>query len=253
MDKLNNRQSDILSRLQTKEPLQVEELADLFEVSQQTVRKDINQMCDQGLVRRIHGGVSLPAPLKNTSFDSRELKNSNLKERLGKLAAEQIPDGSSILLGIGTTALFAARALNSHKDLRIATNNLRAADILCGQPNHDVFISGGQLRHSDQDVVGEQTTRFFDGFYADIGLIGVGAIHPELGLMEYDPLEADVARAIARNSKTLILVADHTKWFKKATIKSLPFDHVDQFVTSEIQDSLLSKLPMECETHLLVT
>ncbi len=251
MTKLNSRQNDILVWLQSNEQLQVEELATQFEVSQQTIRKDINQMCELGLVRRLHGGVSLPAPLHNSSFVSREFTNEDIKAQLGKITAQLIPNGSSILLGIGTTALYTARALENHKELRIITNNLRAAEILCQQPEHEVYVAGGKLRHSDQDVVGEQTSRFFDSFYVDFGILGSGALLPQHGLMEYDPIEAEIGNAIARNASEIILVADHSKWKRKATVKSLSFNQVHQFVTSELEDKYLPYIPEHCHLHTL--
>jgi DeoR family glycerol-3-phosphate regulon repressor len=245
--KLNTRQNSILNSLQTQDQLHVEDLAIEFEVSQQTVRKDINLMCEQGLVRRLHGGVALPARLQNESFGARELVNAEAKKQLAHTAARIIPNGSSLILGIGTTALYTARALKDHIGLRIVTNNLRAAELLCQQPNHEVYVAGGKLRHSDQDVVGEQTTRFFDGFFVDYGILGAGALHSEFGLMEYDPLEAEIGRAIARNCKQTLLVADQSKWKRQATVKSLAFSEVNQFVTDQLEVTYADVLPGTCE------
>ena len=249
MAKLNTRQNSILNSLQTQDQLHVEDLAIEFKVSQQTVRKDINLMCEQGLVRRLHGGVALPARLQNESFGSRELVNAEAKIQLANTAANIIPNGSSLILGIGTTALYTARALNNHTGLRIVTNNLRAAEILCQQPNHEVYVAGGKLRHSDQDVVGEQTTRFFDGFFVDFGVLGAGALHRDFGLMEYDPLEAEIGCAIARNCKQTLLIADESKWKRQATVKSLAFSKIEQFVTDQLPVEYADNLPSTLELY----
>ncbi|EAR08329.1 DeoR/GlpR family DNA-binding transcription regulator [Reinekea blandensis] len=246
MTLFNHRQERILAQLQTTDLLQVDALADQFQVSQQTVRKDINQLSEQGLVRRVHGGVSLPAPLHNASFESRQATNAPLKQQIARKVAEVIPDGACVFLGIGTTVSYAARALSEHQDMRILTNNLRAAEHLSESPHHEVFVSGGRLRPADQDVVGELTTRFFDGFYADYGVIGVGALHRTFGLMEYNPFEADVSKAIARNCRQLVLVADDSKWQRNATVKTLPMTSVDVLVTNRLSPAQRGTIPAEC-------
>lgn len=246
MTHYNQRQQSILAQLQSTEQLQVDALAEQFEVSQQTIRKDINQLSEQGLVRRVHGGVSLPAPLHNTSFEARQTTNAQIKQRLANRAAQLIPDGACVLMGIGTTVAYTARALQHHKDMRILTNNLRAAEQLYSAAHHEVHVSGGRLRPNDQDVVGEQTTRFFDGYFADFGVIGVGALHPELGLLEYDPLETDVTRAIACNCRHLILVADDSKWQRKATVKTLGFDCLGHLVTNRLSPLQRRVIGHEC-------
>ncbi|WP_428034641.1 DeoR/GlpR family DNA-binding transcription regulator [Amphritea sp.] len=234
--KLNERQNIILNLLQESEQLEVDSLSDQFGVSSQTIRKDINQMCDLGLVRRLHGGVGLPTANQNISFNSREMINSEVKRRMAAALAALIPDGASVMLGIGTSVSHAARALINHRRLRIITNNLNVASILCEQPEIEVLVSGGQLRHNDRDLVGENVTRFLDNFRVDFGIIGTGALDQNRGLMDFDPLEADVSRAILRNCGQAVLLADQSKWKRRAMVQVAPFTALSKFITDELSD-----------------
>lgn len=232
--KLNVRQNSILHLLQQSETLEVEKLAEHFDVSTQTIRKDINQLSEVGLARRVHGGVSLPTGTHNISFHSRELINAPLKRQLAETFAEQVPDGASLILGIGTTMSFLARALLQHKNLRVFTNNLNVAAVLCAQPEIEVLMTGGALRHADQDLIGESVTRFFDHFHVDYGVLGGGGLSSQHGILEYDPLEGDVSRSILRNCDQSVLLADHSKWQRRAGVKVAGFDAIDYFFTDEL-------------------
>lgn len=235
--KLNVRQQKILNWLQERQRLEIDHLAEGFAVSSQTIRKDINQLCEQGLARRLHGGVSLPTEGRNLSFTSRHVTHAAEKQSMARFLATQIPPGASIFLGIGTSVSHAAHQLLDHKGLRVVTNNLDVAGILCDEPDIEVLVAGGQLRHNDRDTVGESVTRFFDQFQVDVGVIGSGALHPQLGLLDFDPLEADISRAVLRNSRRSILLADQSKWQRQADVKVAPFQAIDQLITDTLPDT----------------
>lgn len=232
--KLNARQNDILLRLQDQDLLEVEALAALFGVSTQTIRKDINQLSEQGLVRRLHGGVG-PAPKhSNLSFITRQGLNISAKQTIAQALLNSIPEGASVFLGIGSTVAHAAKALLARHSLRVITNNLDVAAILCDNPRIDVLLTGGRLRHRDRDVVGEMTTRSLDGYRADFGVFGTGAINIDQGLMEFDPADAELTQAIARNAEHRVLIMDDSKWQRRALVKTLGFEQIDTLITNEL-------------------
>ena len=231
--KITERQQSILDWAQQSEHLEVDALVDRFGVTPQTIRRDINQLCESGLLRRRYGGVSLPSSVANLSFSSRQVLNHFAKQAIARRVAAMIPDNSSVYLGIGTTLEFVARELSRHQGLKVLTNNLNIASLLCGSPTIDVTVSGGQLRHNDHDVVGQETTRFFTDYYADYGLIGTGSLDPQRGLMDFDRREAQISRAILDNSRHRILVADVSKWERQALAKVAPFTALDWFVTDQ--------------------
>lgn len=250
---LNDRQNIILNLLQDSEQLSVDDLAERFAVSTQTIRKDINQLCEQGLARRLHGGISLPATTRNISYHSRQTIRSASKQHMAERLADKIPEGASLFLGIGTSVALFAKALCHHKRIRILTNNLDVANILCDQPETEVIVAGGTLRHNDRDLVGESVTRFIEQFRVDFGVIGSGGLSPEHGLLDFDPSEADVSRAILNNARQRVLLADSTKWSRKPMVKVAPFNQIDLFVTDLLPDHSLADTLSDQGVKLITT
>lgn len=233
---LNERQDRILALLNHRGELEVEQLSEQFSVSTQTIRKDLNQLCELGLARRIHGGVSLPASALNLSYGSREQLNAGVKHKMAQALAARIPDGSTLMLGIGTSVAHLARALSQHQRLRVLTNNLDVAGVLCEYPAIQVLVIGGHLRHNDRDMVGEPVTRTLDQYRVDFGIVGAGGLHPDDGVLDFDPQEADVSRAILRNARQRVLLADASKWSRSPMVKVAGFDSIDLLVCDALPD-----------------
>lgn len=241
--KLTTRQQAILDWARAEEHLEVDDIAAQFDVAPQTIRKDINQLCEHGLLRRRYGGVSVPSSVANLSFSSRQVLNQFAKQIIASRLAEMIPENSSVYLGIGTTVEFVTRELSEHTDLKVFTNNLNVASLLCNCPAIDVMVAGGRLRHNDHDVVGEKTTGFFGEFLADYGIIGAGSLDPARGAMDFELEEAQVSRAILNNARRRILVADHSKWDRQALASVAPFSDIDVLITDHVPDAMRPALP----------
>ncbi|WP_417455287.1 DeoR/GlpR family DNA-binding transcription regulator [Kiloniella sp.] len=233
---LSERQNKILEWTSREDALSIEDLAIHFQLSTQTIRKDINALCETGLLRRVHGGVCLPSAIENLSFSTRQVMNAKNKDKIAQAVADQIPDGSTIFLGIGTTVGSVANALLKYQNLRVLTNNLKAAAILCNNENIDTHVSGGRLRQSDHDLVGVETIRFFSSFKADYAIVGTGGLDPDFGMLDFKPDEAHVTQSILENSRKKILVADNTKWNRPANVKVAPFKDLDLMVTDQLPD-----------------
>lgn len=232
--KLTDRQQTILQWVRQAGHLEVDLLAKRFEVTPQTIRRDINALCETGLLRRHYGGVSLPSASSNLPFASRQIINQTAKIQIAQRLAQHVPDGASVFLGIGTTVEFVARALADHQDLKVLTNNLNVASLLCNSPSIEVRVAGGQLRHNDHDLVGEETTQFFNSFQVDYGIIGAGSLDAHYGLMDFDVHEAMISRAILGNARQRVLVADHSKWDRSALAKVVAFAELDLFITDSL-------------------
>lgn len=242
--RLSERQNKILEWTSREDTLSIDDLAQHFQLSTQTIRKDINSLCETGMLRRVHGGVCLPSAIENLSFNTRQIMNARNKEQIGITVAKQIPDGSTIFLGIGTTVGSVAKALMQHNDLRVLTNNLKVAAILCNNDRIDTHVSGGKLRQSDHDLVGVETIRFFSSFKADYAIVGTGGLDPTFGMMDFKPDEAYVTQSILENSRRKILVADNTKWNRQANVKVAAFNELDLMVTDHLPSSTI-KIQLE--------
>jgi DeoR family glycerol-3-phosphate regulon repressor len=231
---LSARQKEILNYLQqTHGVLSSTLLSEKFSISVQTIRKDMNDLSDKGLVRRVHGGISLPSPNDNLSFTNREIINVAAKQRIAQDVADRIPEGSSIFLGIGTTPKHVAHALLDHPGLTAVTNNINAALTLSRNPNIQTYLAGGEVRSSDEDTVGENTTDFYRRFNIKIGIFGVGGMDKQGQLLDFTPEEATLTRAIMTQSMQSWLVADKTKLGRYAPIVSGKLSEIDTLFVDE--------------------
>ena len=126
---LSQRHLDILEMAKQKGFLPTEEMSRVFNVTAQTIRRDINELCDKGLLRRYHGGAGLASSVQNVDYPTRQVLNHEEKIRIARMVADYIPDNASLFINIGTTTEEVAKALRDHKNLRVITNNLNVARI----------------------------------------------------------------------------------------------------------------------------
>jgi len=196
----------------------VEALAEHFNVSSQTIRRDIQHLCDANLLVRHHGGAGLPSSIVKTDYAAKRVACLAEKEAIAEAVATYLPDNVSLFLSIGTTAEMAARALLKRHRLKIITNNLHAAEILHAEAEFDVSVAGGTIRPHNGGIVGPQATRFVEQYRADYAILGIGAVDADGTLLDFYLDEVSVAQAMMRNARQVLLVADHTKFSRTATI-----------------------------------
>jgi len=219
MAALNQRQALIVEKANADGFVSIDALVEAFEVTPQTIRRDINYLCDLGILRRYHGGASLVTNTRNVDYSARQELMPDEKDRIGRLVASHIPDGASLFLNIGTTTEAVARALVNHRGLRIITNNLNVAVLLRNGQDFEITVAGGRLRPHDLAVVGEATIDFISQFKVDFGVIGISGIDPDGTLLDFDYREVRVAQAIIDNSRTVFLATDHSKFGRRAMVK----------------------------------
>jgi DeoR family transcriptional regulator, glycerol-3-phosphate regulon repressor len=233
MPAINFRQHEILSLARQNGRVTVDELVARFEVTPQTIRKDLNDLCDQRMLTRTHGGALLSSGVENVAYESRRTLAADEKQRIGKRAAELIPNDCSLFINIGTTTEEVARALVNHTGLLAITNNIHVASTLLPCPRIEVILSGGLLRRSDGGIVGEQAVDFIKQFKVDYAVIGVSAIDDDGALLDFDYREVRAAQAIIENARTVILVSDAMKFSRSAPVRIGHMSQIDVFVTDE--------------------
>jgi len=197
----------------------IEALATQFGVTPQTIRRDVNQLCDRGLLRRRHGGVELPPEGENLAYPARQVLNIDAKRRIAQLVAREVPDGASLFFGIGTTPEQCAQALADHAGLRVMTNNLNAALALSRNASCEITVAGGRLRNLDRDVVAGDAHGFFSRFAVDIGIYGVGGVAEDGTLLDFSPDEVTMRSELAQHCRQRFLVLDHSKFGRGATVR----------------------------------
>ncbi|WP_127755195.1 DeoR/GlpR family DNA-binding transcription regulator [Devosia sp. 1566] len=236
LNMLSGRQRDILARIETEGAQYIETLAARYRVTTQTIRRDINTLCDLGFARRFHGGADVPVEAHNISVHARVAQNSGAKQRIGKRIAAAIEPGSTVFMGIGSTVQYVAEAMREHAGVTVVTNNIDVALTLCNASQIEVHLTGGLLRHNDRDVVGADVLRFFEKFYASYAVIGAGALHPSNGVLDFSYSEAQITSTLVENSRLSFLAADASKWTREAAVKVVPFSKITCLFTDRLPD-----------------
>ena len=241
---LSERQAEILALIESEGAQYIEDLARRYALTTQTIRRDINYLCDQGYARRFHGGVDVPVEGRNISANARFEINASAKQVIARRIAREIPEGSTVFMGIGTSVQYVAEALRDHRDLTIVTNNIDVALTLGDAKHLEVHLTGGIYRPDDRDSVGPDTVRYFEKFHAACAVVGTGGLHPDIGLLEFTHEEAQVTAAIIENAEQRFLAADISKWFRPAAAKVVPFSRMTRFFTDRLPDdsSIADKL-----------
>ena len=247
------RQNTILEIARQSGRVMVEELAARFEVTPQTIRKDLNELCDKRLLTRIHGGAILSSGVENVGYDARRMIASEEKEAIAHAAAARIPDSASLFINIGTTTEAVARALLQHSGLMVITNNLNVASLMRAYPQIEVVIAGGVVRSSDGGVVGEAAVDFIRQFKVDFAVIGASAIDEEGAILDYDYREVRVAQAIISNARHVMLVCDSTKFERSAPVRIAHLSQVDTFVTDTCPSEPVRRICAENDVELVET
>jgi DeoR family glycerol-3-phosphate regulon repressor len=231
MNSLSPRQRHILSLARQHGDVLVEDLASRFSVTPQTIRRDLNDLCDAKLLARTHGGAMLSSGVENMAYESRRIIAAAEKQVIGKRAAAEIPNNCSLFINIGTTTEEVARALIHHEGLLVITNNIHVATILMPCPRIEVIVVGGTLRRSDGGIVGETAVDTIRQFKVDYGVIGASAIDDDGSLLDFDFREVRAAQAILANSRNVMLVADSMKFTRSAPVRIAHISESDVFVT----------------------
>ncbi|ANY16392.1 DeoR/GlpR family DNA-binding transcription regulator [Bordetella pseudohinzii] len=240
---LNPRQSALLERVRSQGSATIEELARAFDVTLQTVRRDVNLLADAGMLSRFHGGVrSEASTIENIAYRQRQGLHAEAKRRIAEAVARAVPDGCSLLINIGTTTEAIARALLKHRGLRVITNNLHVADILSDNPDCEVIVAGGVVRPRDRGITGEATIEFIRQFKVDIGLIGISGIEADGTLRDYDFREVRVARTIIEQSREVWLAADSSKFQRQAMVELAPISRITRFFTDTEPQAPLAQI-----------
>lgn len=228
---LSFRQSEILDIARAEARVSVEDLAARFGVTQQTIRRDLGDLAEAGKLERVHGGAVLRAGVANIGYGERRRMNADAKAAIARACAALIPANSSLFLNIGTTTEAVARALLGHANLMVVTNNLNVANILAESDSCDVIVAGGALRRSDGGLVGDLTTQAIAAFKVDIAVIGTSAIDAEGDLLDFDPQEVRVSRAIIAQARRVFLVADAAKFGRAAPVRIASLGDLDAIIT----------------------
>ena len=224
---LSPRHTEIIQMAKDHGRVLVEDLATHFSVTPQTIRKDLNDLCDQRLLTRVHGGALFPSGIENMEYEARRKIAAEEKEAIGRAAARLIPDNASLFINIGTTTEAVSKALLDHNGLMVITNNINVANRMRIYPSIEVVIAGGVVRGSDGGVVGEAAVDFIRQFKVDYAVIA--------------------------NARHVILVSDQTKFERTAPVRIGHLSQVNTFITDRCDIPSVRRICEEREVRLIET
>lgn len=239
---LSFRQPDILEIARSEGKVTVEDLARRFDVTVQTIRRDLSELAEDGKLERVHGGAILASGVSNIGYEERRQLNQSAKTAIAQRCAADIPDGSSLFLNIGTSTEAVARELLRHRNNMVVTNNMNVANILVANEQCEILVAGGILRRSDGGLVGDLTALGIEQFKVDFAIIGCSALDQDGDILDFDVREVGVSKTIIRQSRSIFLVADASKFQRKAPVRIASLKDIDTIYTDlPFSDSLQSK------------
>ncbi|MEM9732277.1 MAG: DeoR/GlpR family DNA-binding transcription regulator [Pseudomonadota bacterium] len=246
------RKSEIIEIARREGKITVEGLVDHFQVTPQTIRRDLSELADAGQVERVHGGAVLPSTTTNIAYNERRSLNLSSKVDIARECAKHIPNDCAVFLNIGTTTEAVIDELRHHRGLLIITNNLNIATKASSHANNEVIVIGGNLRKSDGGMVGALSREMISQLRFDFAIIGCSALHEEGEILDFDVQEVGVSKAIIARGDTVILAADMSKFDRKAPAKVGSVADVDIVVTNEVPPARFMQLCARSDTKVIV-
>jgi DeoR/GlpR family transcriptional regulator of sugar metabolism len=227
------RQQDILEQLSRRGELSIAELSSRFDVSEMTVRRDLNQLAAAGLLVRTHGGA---APAASGSFEPpfalRARTNSDAKRRIAILVARQVVDGQTIILDGGTTGLAIAEQLVG-RSITVCALNLRIAEILSADAGTRVMVPGGLVRTGESSITGSEAEATLSRFRFDTFIMTASGAAVGSGFTEWNTEDAATKRAALAVSRRTIVACDASKFGREAFARICGLDDVDALITDD--------------------
>lgn len=222
------RRNAIVELSLTGASLAVDAVAARFAVSRETIRRDLARLDAEGMLRRVHGGAVVLRPSLEPPFQERQRLNMDAKRRIGLAAAALFQPGDSLMIDTGSTTEQFAHALGAKSEMTVITNSSRiAAAIAAGPGKNAVYVLGGAFHGETGQMLGSLCIEQLGRFNATHVVLGVGAISTDGLIMDYDMDEAQLARAMIARAESVTILADHSKFERKAliTIAHAPLVH----------------------------
>lgn len=225
------RLAAILQLLEERTFWPVSELADRFEVSEETIRRDARQLERSGVIQKVHGGLSATSNKMEAPYRLRLRENAEAKQRIAQTAATLVTEGMTLLLDSGTTCHWLARSLASVRNLTILTNSVEIAHEVLGNPGHRLLLASGQINPTHHAAFGSDAKSFCKRFAPDLTVLSMGAVDAERGFLDFDADEAAFKQSLLPQARRVVVLADHTKFAKSGFIQVASFDDVQDLVT----------------------
>lgn len=233
------RRERILAEIFEKRHVTARDLAVGMDVSEATVRRDLKALADSGQLELVYGGATVRRP-SDLSFRSKETRNIEAKQIVGRLAANLIGDNDQVFLDSGTTCFQIAPLLKRRRGLSVIVNSARLI-LELDAPGLSVLSLGGQYRPDRMDCVGPLATYTLDQLRGYLCFIGADGLNMDFGVAAADIESANLYRRAVRNARETIVVVDHTKFYTQSLFKIVDWDPISRLVTDRAPDAAWSE------------
>jgi len=239
------RQKQIIEYIENHGSAQIKALADYQNVSEATIRRDLDELAASGIIERTHGGAIVID--KSTSFEHKYSEKMKLmlaeKCSIAKAASELVRDGDTVFLDSGTTTYFIAQNLGNFKDLTVITHDLQIGNTAVLHPTSTLIVTGGIRREGFSVLVGSHTENFIKELKVNLVFLGADAIDVKNGIYNANFLEVGIKKLLVAIGKHVVLVSDSSKFSRSALAKVCGIGSIDTIVTdSGITDEIKDQI-----------
>ncbi|MCG8308696.1 MAG: DeoR/GlpR family DNA-binding transcription regulator [Cytophagales bacterium] len=232
------RQSIILDELRFHKKVISSELCEILQVSEDTIRRDLNELESKGQLKKVHGGAITLSFIP--SFKKREVQEIQTKHTIAKKALNLIKEDHVIIIDGGTSNLQLVNLLPHEMKLTIFTNSIPVASKLCEYPNVDGVLLGGNILRKGHSIIGYQALEYLEEIHADLCFMGITSIDPNFGLSEANRKETIIKKAIINASNKVVSMVISSKLNTRQPFKVCDLSSLDIMVTDlELDDDQL--------------
>ncbi|WP_343211996.1 DeoR/GlpR family DNA-binding transcription regulator (plasmid) [Aliisedimentitalea scapharcae] len=247
---MSKYEKDILNTVNLRGRVSVTELAEILQVSDQTIRRIVKPMVEDGRLSKVHGALVSTQNVLDPPFMARMEKNRAAKVAIANAVADRILDGAAIAIDTGSTSGYVAQALRARKNLTVVTNSAYIAAILAMTDGNRVFMAGTQLRNHDGAAFDRAAFDVIASVSVETAILSASQVHPSRGFMVFDQCEADMAAAMKHAAERSFMVVDSTKFSASGSSPALLLPELlpdDLIVTDRRPPPEFRELPGQAE------
>lgn len=225
------RRDEILRQIKQAGSVKVNDLSQRFDVTEETIRRDLDKLDKEGKVKKIYGGAIIPQSLsEDETYKVRGQRNIRQKQRIAKKAQDLIQTGATLFIDASTTALEVIKAIPDNIEVTVITNSVAAINELNQYKHLKLICIGGTVNPRTLAMEGPMTTHVLDDYYADLAIFSCKGITKERGIMDSREVVADIKTHMIKNASTSVLCLDEGKFEQSAMVR-MALDNIDYLIT----------------------
>ena len=233
------RRNAILEKLQAERRVVVSELSQIYKVSEETIRRDLEKLENDGFVIKSYGGAVINENANvDLPFNIRKKRNVISKQKIAEVISSRIKDGTSIMLDASSTAVYIAKALKERKNLTLITNSIEILIEMFDTPNVNVLSTGGAMREGSFALVGPQTDKMLKSYHVDVAIVSAKGFDLETGMTDTEELHANNKKTMLHAGREKALAVDSSKFGKTAFTEIGTLEDISMVVTDAKPDEV---------------